>query len=144
VASASLITALVRHDFNVEYVASYTSRNLPLAYTVASFYGGQAGSLLFWAVVQGWFAAAALWLTPRRYAHLLPYVAGVTCAIILFFVVVMLFAANPFDRLPYTPMDGRGLNPQFLASFAGTKRIAVTGTADETDKSFGKQKITAS
>jgi hypothetical protein len=33
---------------------------------------------------------------------------------------------------------------QFLASFAGTKRIAVTGTADETDKSFGKQKITAS
>src|SRR3989475_8643921 len=24
----------------------------------------------------------------------------------------MLFAANPFERLPYTPIDGRGMNPQ--------------------------------
>jgi cytochrome c-type biogenesis protein CcmF len=30
----------------------------------------------------------------------------------LFFVAVTLFGANPFERLNFTPMDGRGLNPQ--------------------------------
>ncbi len=34
------------------------------------------------------------------------------CVVATFFVSVMLFAANPFSRLPYTPMDGTGLNPQ--------------------------------
>ncbi|HEY2825530.1 MAG TPA: cytochrome c biogenesis protein CcsA, partial [Gemmatimonadales bacterium] len=112
VAAISLLTALIRHDFNVEYVASYTSRNLPLAYTVSAFYGGQAGSLLFWVLVLSLFAAVAQWLTPKRYDYLMPYVAAVTCGIASFFLVVLTFAANPFARLAYTPVDGRGLNPQ--------------------------------
>src|SRR5262245_34103609 len=112
VAATSLITALVRHDFNVAYVAGHISRNLPMAYTVAAFYSGQEGSLLFWAFVLSIFAALAQWLTPRRYEGLMPYVASVTSGIILFFVVVMVFSANPFQRLPYTPADGSGMNPQ--------------------------------
>ncbi|HEX9690930.1 MAG TPA: heme lyase CcmF/NrfE family subunit [Gemmatimonadales bacterium] len=112
VASVSLLTALINHDFNIAYVASYTSRDLPLIYTVSAFWGGQAGSLLFWAVVLSIFATLAQWLTPRKYDHLLPYVAGVTSAVILFFVCVTLFSANPFERLAFTPTDGNGLNPQ--------------------------------
>lgn len=112
VASIALWKGLVSHDFNIEYVASYTSRNLPSGYIFSAFWAGQKGSLLFWSVVLSLFAAAAQWLTPRRYAHLMPYVAGVTSAVIVFFVSVMLFAANPFERLGFTPADGRGLNPQ--------------------------------
>jgi cytochrome c-type biogenesis protein CcmF len=112
VASISLLTALLRHDFNVQYVYSYTSRNLPTPYLISAFYGGQAGSLLFWALVLCGFAAAAQWLTPRRYTYLMPYVAAVTSAVTLFFVMVSLFAANPFARLAFTPPDGAGLNPQ--------------------------------
>jgi cytochrome c-type biogenesis protein CcmF len=112
VASVSLLTALVKHDFNVAYVFSYTSRDLPLVYTLSAFYGGQAGSLLFWAVVLALFAALAQWLTSRRYDDLMPYVAGVTSVITLFFVAVTLFGANPFERLAFTPVDGNGLNPQ--------------------------------
>ncbi|HEX9580753.1 MAG TPA: heme lyase CcmF/NrfE family subunit [Gemmatimonadales bacterium] len=112
IAAASLVAALLRRDFNVEYVASYTSRSLPAVYTISAFYGGQAGSLLFWAFVLSLFAAAAQWLTPRRYEALMPYVAAVTSGVTLFFVAVTLFAANPFDRLPFTPVDGQGLNPQ--------------------------------
>jgi cytochrome c-type biogenesis protein CcmF len=63
-------------------------------------------------VVLSIFAAAAQLLTPRRYAHLMPYVAGVTTAVVCFFVSVMIFAANPFERLSFVPADGRGLNPQ--------------------------------
>src|SRR5918998_931348 len=111
-ASVSLWKGLATHDFNIEYVSAYTSRNLPQAYIFSAFWAGQKGSLLFWAVVLSIFASAAQLLTPRRYRHLMPYVAGVTSAVVVFFVSVMIFAADPFQRLDFTPEDGRGLNPQ--------------------------------
>src|SRR3954449_12747713 len=112
VASISLWQGLVNHDFNMEYVWAYTSRNLPGSYIFSAFWAGQKGSLLFWAVVLSLFASAAQLLTARRFSYLMPYVAGVTSAGVTFFVSVMLFAANPFERLGFTPADGRGLNPQ--------------------------------
>lgn len=112
VAALALWKGLIAHDFNIEYVAAYTSRNLPTGYILSAFWAGQKGSLLFWAVVLSFFAVLAQWLTPRRYAPLLPYVAGVTSATTAFFIIVMVLAANPFERLPFTPPDGRGLNPQ--------------------------------
>jgi cytochrome c-type biogenesis protein CcmF len=112
VASVSLWKGLITHDFNMEYVWAYTSSNLPSAYIFSAFWAGQKGSLLFWAVVLSVFATAAQLLTPRRFGYLMPYVAGVTSAVVAFFVSVMLFAANPFERLGFAPADGRGLNPQ--------------------------------
>jgi cytochrome c-type biogenesis protein CcmF len=112
VAAISLWKGLITHDFNMEYVWAYTSRNLPSAYIFSALWAGQKGSLLFWAVVLSLFASAAQLLTGRRFAYLMPYVAGVTSAVITFFVSVMLFAADPFERLGFTPADGRGLNPQ--------------------------------
>jgi cytochrome c-type biogenesis protein CcmF len=112
VASLSLWKGLISHDFNIEYVAAYTSRNLPPYYLFSAFWAGQKGSLLFWAVVLSIFASLAQLLTPRRYADLMPYVAGVTSTVVAFFVSVMLFGSNPFERLAFTPADGRGLNPQ--------------------------------
>jgi len=112
VAAACLWQGLITHDFNIEYVASYTSRNLPSYYIVSAFWAGQKGSLLFWAVVLSTFASLAQWLTPARYRTLMPYVAAVTSSVVVFFVTVMLFASNPFQRLPFTPPDGNGLNPQ--------------------------------
>src|SRR5881628_478889 len=108
----SLEWALFHHDFNVEYVAAYTSRNLPTFYTWSALYAGQKGSLLFWATVLTLFGSLAQLLTAGRHRVYLPYVAAVTAVVSGFFVCVMLFAANPFDRLPYTPVDGRGMNPQ--------------------------------
>src|SRR5436189_4730329 len=113
VAVVSLEWALFQHDFNVEYVAAYTSRNLPIFYTWSALYAGQKGSLLFWATVLSVFGSLALVLTPRHHRELLPYVAGVVSLVAAFFISVMLFGgANPFQRLPYTPLDGSGLNPQ--------------------------------
>ena len=113
VAVAALEWALFQHDFNVEYVASYTSRNLPIFYTWSALYAGQKGSLLFWASVLSLFGSLAMVLTSRRHRALLPYVAGVVCTVATFFISVMLFGqANPFHRLAYTPLDGNGLNPQ--------------------------------
>ncbi len=109
----SLEIAIFRHDFSVAYVAARTSRNLPTFYLWSALYSGQEGSLLFWAAVLSLFAVLAQVLTSRRYREFLPYVAGVTSLVATFFVGVMLFApANPFTRLPFTPLDGSGMNPQ--------------------------------
>jgi cytochrome c-type biogenesis protein CcmF len=112
VAAICLWQGLITHDFNIEYVASYTSRNLPGYFIFSAFWAGQKGSLLFWAIVLSMFAALAQWLTAARYRALMPYVAATTSSVVVFFVTVMLFAANPFMRLPFTPADGNGLNPQ--------------------------------
>jgi cytochrome c-type biogenesis protein CcmF len=112
VAALCLWEGLITHDFNIEYVASYTSRNLPGYYLVSAFWAGQKGSLLFWAIVLSLFAALAQWLTPARHRAMMPYVAAVTSTVAAFFVAVMLFSASPFERLPFTPPDGNGLNPQ--------------------------------
>jgi len=58
-AVVSLEIALFHHDFNVEYVAAYTSRNLPTFYTWSALYAGQKGSLLFWATVLSIFGSLA-------------------------------------------------------------------------------------
>ncbi len=112
VASLGLLRALVTHDFNIEYVASYTSRNLPLYYTLSAFYAGQKGSLLLWAITVATFAAIALVANRGKHRELMPYVAGVNLVVTTFFIAVMVFASNPFERLPFTPPDGSGLNPQ--------------------------------
>src|SRR6267378_7550856 len=91
VAVVSLEWALFQHDFNVEYVAAYTSRNLPIFYTWSALYAGQKGSLLFWATVLSIFGSLAQWLTAPRHRVYLPYVAGVVGAVAAFFISVMLF-----------------------------------------------------
>ncbi len=111
-ASAALMKALLAHDFSIEYVAAYTSRNLPVFYTWSAFYAGQKGSLLFWAIVLATFSAAAVLMNRGRYRELMPYVTGVLLVTITFFVAVMVFASNPFEKLGFIPQDGRGLNPQ--------------------------------
>ena len=113
VAAVALWKGIFTHDFNIEYVASYTSRNLPEYYLISAFWAGQKGSLLFWAVVLSVFGALAQALTSQRFKAMLPYVAGIANITTVFFVLVMLFGgANPFERLAFTPPDGRGLNPQ--------------------------------
>jgi cytochrome c-type biogenesis protein CcmF len=112
VASIALLTALLGRDFNVEYVAAYTSRNLPIYYTISAFWAGQKGSLLFWALIVSIFMTLAVMLAPRRDREFLPYVAAVCLVVVAFFASVMLFASNPFERLAFVPQDGSGLNPQ--------------------------------
>src|SRR5881628_2209333 len=131
VAVASLEWALFQHDFNVEYVAAYTSRNLPIFYTWSALYAGQKGSLLFWATVLSLFGSLAMLLTARRHHALLPYVAGVVCTVATFFISVMLFGqANPFHRLAYTPLDGNGLNPQLQnRGWCSTPRCSTSATS---------------
>src|SRR5579859_713028 len=112
VAVFALEWLLFAHDFNVEYVAAHISSNLPTFYTWSALYSGQQGSMLFWAAVLSIFGSFAMVTTAARHRVYLPYVGAVTCTVATFFITVMLFAANPFQRMPFVPMDGSGMNPQ--------------------------------
>jgi cytochrome c-type biogenesis protein CcmF len=111
IASAVMIYALVTRDFQVEYVARYTNRSLPLFYTVAAFYAGQSGSLLFWAWLLSLFGFIVIWQNRERNRDVLPHVNLILSCITFFFIFLMLFVTNPFTRLPTVPPDGQGLNP---------------------------------
>ena len=108
-ASAVLAYAFISHDFSLEYVASYSARDMSTVYTLAAFWAGNEGSLLFWSWGLALMAAIVLWQKPRR--DFLPYVMAVIAANVAFFLLLMIFVSNPFKQLPFTPADGRGLNP---------------------------------
>ena len=132
-ASAGLITALVTHDFSLAYVASFTSANLPLVYTITAFWGGQAGSMLFWCLVLALYAALCTWTNRDRNRELMPWVTGTLGAVLLFFLATTAFGTNPFTRLDWTPVDGRGMNPQLqnpgMAAHPPMLYLGYVGTA---------------
>ncbi|MFL5640261.1 MAG: heme lyase CcmF/NrfE family subunit [Gemmatimonadaceae bacterium] len=111
-ASLGLWTALLTHDFSIKYVASFTSANLPRIYTITAFWGGQSGSLLFWALILSIYSAVTLWTNRNRNRELMPYVSGTLALVLIFFLATICLGSNPFERLDWIPADGRGLNPQ--------------------------------
>ncbi|MBI4518307.1 MAG: heme lyase CcmF/NrfE family subunit [Deltaproteobacteria bacterium] len=111
IATAALLHALVTHDFNVEYVAAYTSSTLPLNYIIAALWGGQKGSLLFWLLILTSITAVVLLQNRERNRDLMPYVNAVLMAIAVFFFAMLVFITPPFERLAFTPPEGRDLNP---------------------------------
>ncbi len=110
-ATALLLRALVGHDFRIEYVASYTSSTLPLPYRIAALWGGMKGSLLFWVLVLSSIAATVVLQNRDRNRELMPYVSAVLMAVAFFFLLLLVFLEPPFERLAFTPADGRDLNP---------------------------------
>jgi cytochrome c-type biogenesis protein CcmF len=110
-ASLALVVLLINRDFRVAYVASYTSLDLPLVYVVTAFWGGQAGSLLFWTLLLALFAFLVIRQNRGKHEDFLPYLALVIVAVQHFFLSVILYTANPFQTLARIPVDGRGLNP---------------------------------
>src|SRR4029078_2488535 len=69
-------------------------------------------SLLFAALVLSMYDTIAIATSRARNGELIPWATGTLSAILLFFIATTCFKANPFIRLPFTPLDGRGMNPQ--------------------------------
>ena len=111
VAAALLLSAFLGRDFSLVYVANYSSRDLPLLYTISAFWAGQEGSLLLWAWVLAFFAALVVWQNRRKHRELMPWVQVVLMANQAFILGMLVFLSDPFAQLPYTPADGQGLNP---------------------------------
>lgn len=128
-AAGVLVYLLATGHFEVEYVYSVTSRSMPLYLKLTAWWGGQAGSLLFWSWLLSLFTSAVTLRKWDRDREFLPWVLVVTSVTLAFFIGLNVFFENPFARLwstiegiaphtfrpaggvLFTPADGRGLNP---------------------------------
>ncbi len=112
-ASASLLHALVTHDFSLQYVASFSDQTMPLFYLMGAFWGGQAGSLLFWVFKATLFTALAVYINRNSYQDFMPWVIMVCLTVTAALLIILTFGSNPFEA--YTLIDdptvGKGLNP---------------------------------
>ncbi len=106
-----LANAFITRDFSIRYVAEYSDRQLPLLYTLSSVYAGQAGSLLFWSWLLAIFNALYVYLNRNKEDEFKTYVISVVSVVTFFFLILVNYTTNPFEKLSSVPPDGMGLNP---------------------------------
>ena len=126
-----MVYALYTLDFSLAYVYDVSSRAMSPFLRVTALWGGQQGSVLFWAWLMAGFVALVLLRKWNRDRELMPWVTFVAMLTTAFFVGLVVFITNPFSRLwyfpgateltksifqplnamPYFPEDGNGLNP---------------------------------
>ena len=111
--SIGIVVAFLTDRFDYWYVANYSNRELDTYFKVSGLWAGQRGSLVFWVLLLSLFSVVATYSNRFKNREFMPNVVGVLLSITGFFLVVLLFAdVNPFERMPFAPADGRGLNPQ--------------------------------
>ena len=111
VATLSLVAAFVARDFQMAYVARHSDLAMPARLTWVAFYAGNEGSLPYMAFALASVSALAIWRAPAGLRDTLPYTSAVLMVVLAFFLAVKGFMANPFDKLPFVPLDGEGINP---------------------------------
>lgn len=111
--SAALVYGLVTHDFSNKYIAAYTDRDMPFAYLLAGFWGGEKGALMFWTAVLSTFAVISVGRNRTQTPIFLGWTSGVLHTAIAFFAALMVWESNPFEVFQSYggPGDGRGMNP---------------------------------
>ncbi len=116
--AATLLYLILTHQFQYTYVWSYSSRDLPTPLLISTFYAGQEGSFMLWAL---YTALIGIFLLRHSARH--GYEAQVMSVFgcIELMLLLMLLVKNPFlsvwESFPgevgagFLPADGRGLNP---------------------------------
>ena len=107
----ALVYALVTHDFRIEYVTSYTSRDMSLTYLLSALWAGNDGSLLFWGWLLSLFAAIVVLQRRKVGKALVPYASSIIMVTHAFFLILLVSVSNPFGKLAFVPVEGMGLNP---------------------------------
>src|SRR5919205_1603680 len=112
VASGVIVHAFVTGNYAIKYVQRYSDSAQPLAYKLASYWGGLDGSIMFWVFLLSVFGAIAVSTNRERHRELIPWVVAAISATEMFFLFLMVVHNNPFSTfLTQAPTDGKGLNP---------------------------------
>ena len=112
-ATIILTQLLMTSNFDVDYVAHYTSQETPLIYKFTALWAGQSGSLLFWLFILSLYAIIAILQNQRSQLKLMPWVMIVLVTVQLFFLILVNFITNPFapTETDFVIANGLGLNP---------------------------------
>jgi cytochrome c-type biogenesis protein CcmF len=115
-ASGILVYSLIAGDYRLAYVAAHSNRAMPVAYKFASWWGGQAGSLLLWAWLLSLYSAIVVFQNRRKFRDMMPWTVSILMSVQLFFNMLVSFSVSPFEVLTQgrgiiDVGDGQGLNP---------------------------------
>ncbi len=108
----ALIHELMVSNFDIEYVAKYTSAETPAMFKFSGLWAGMEGSLLFWLSILSLYFIFVILQNRTRHPKLMPWVIFTLGVIQIFFLVMSNFFENPFTLIPDGMIvTGRGLNP---------------------------------
>lgn len=109
--SVYLVYNILVGNFNLIYVFSYSSKALPLVYKISAFWAGNSGSLLLWSWIL--IIYMLIFLLVERKDRLSAFSIGVSSLVLMFFLLVLNVASNPFNEFNTNMLipDGKGLNP---------------------------------
>lgn len=116
-ASLMLMLYILRHQFEYDYVWAYSSKSLPLHLLITTFWAGQEGSFLLWALCGSIIGIILMAYTRRKGMEA---ETMTVFGIVQGFLLLLLIAKSPFQYIwnvhadasvGMVPPDGRGLNP---------------------------------
>lgn len=115
-ASALLLHAILTHQYQYKYVYDYSSSDLPTGLLISTFYAGQEGSFLLWALFSVIIGLILLDYTSKR-GDLEPRVMMVYSILITFLLIML----NPLLKSPFnyiwaepTFVDMKHINTAYL------------------------------
>jgi cytochrome c-type biogenesis protein CcmF len=110
-AFAVLEIAFIRSDFSYAVVAEHSSTTTPTFYRAAAPWSAQEGSLLLWVWLLSLWSSLALLLARRVTREVAAWAQATLLVFALFFTSLIVFLADPFERVNPAPSQGVGLNP---------------------------------
>ncbi len=112
-ATLILTSELLNSNFDIDYVAHYTSLETPAIYKLTALWAGQEGSLLFWLFILSLYCGIVVIQNQNRHYKLMPWVLVILSVVQGFFLILTNFVANPFfpTEADFQVMNGNGLNP---------------------------------
>ena len=99
----ALIYLLVNNHFEISFVYEVTSRSMPTYLKITAWWGGQAGSLVFWSWLMSAFASLVTLRKWDRDREFLPWVIVVSSVTMAFFLMMSVVFENPFARMWFAP-----------------------------------------
>ena len=81
ISSVALWKAFMTNDFSLQYVWAYSNRELDYFYKFSSFWGGQKGSLLLWALLLTTYMAVVYFQNRKKNLQVVPYAMAIMLGI---------------------------------------------------------------
>ena len=113
IATFILSYQLIISNFDIDYVARYTSIETPTIYKISALWAGQSGSLLFWLFILSIFSTITIIQNQNKHHQLMPWVIISLTITQMFFLILTNYVTNPFKptEADFVVVNGNGLNP---------------------------------
>ena len=106
-----ILIAFFTRDYSLKIVAGHAANDLPAIYTLSALYADKAGSMFFWGWLISLFALILVIRDKGGDRQVTNRALAVTITMQAFYLALVTFGSNVFEKLQSPPADGYGLNP---------------------------------